>query len=139
LLGHRVVVAVPLQSQHPALVLALALAELAALAALMVTANLGAFVALVLLALALVVLAAVNRHRVLALSATGMVMLTASVTGRPLVLLGPAPADLVLPEPSGLEAAVQLQEQTWFVDRSAFPRLREARQRLRGGQSGDAE
>jgi len=134
LLGMPVGAAVPLQRHHPGLVMALSGAELAALAALVITADAGALIALAAVALALVAQAATNRRRVVAITSGGVVLLAASARGRPLVPLGPAPADLSLPAPSGLGVPVVLEGTPWWVERSAFARLRQARQLLGRGQ-----
>jgi len=131
-LGVPVGVAVPIQSQHPAWVLSVGAAELAALLALVVTAAPAALLALVGLSVVLVVLAVVNRRRVLAITSGGVLLLTASSTGRPLDVLGPAPDGLVLPQPSGLAARIAMGGGDWWVDRSAFARLRLAREQLGG-------
>jgi hypothetical protein len=133
LLGVPVGVAVPLQRHHPGMVLALSGAELAALAVLVLTANAAALIALAVVAGALATQAITNRHRVLAVTSSGVVLLAASARGRPLVALGPAPADLSLPAPSGLGAPVVLDGASWWVDRSGFPRLRQARRLLSAG------
>ena len=135
-LGVPVGVAVPLQRHHPGLVLALSGAELVALAALVLTANAVALIALAVVAAALATQAVTNRHRVLAITSSGVVLLAASSRGRPLVALGPAPPDLSLPTPAGLGAPIVLDGGPWWVERSAFARLRQAR-RLLGAGEGD--
>jgi hypothetical protein len=130
LLGTPVQVAVPLQRHHPALVLAMSLAEVAALAGAILTGGAGALLALVALAAVVVAMGATNSHRVLALTSSGPLVLTASVRGRPQGVVGPAPADLTLPIPTGLGASLVLADRTWWVERAAFPRLERARQLL---------
>lgn len=115
--------------------LALSVAELAALVVLIVTTHLAALVVLAVLGCALIGAALTNRHRVLAVTSAGVVLLAASARGRPLVPIGPAPAGLTLPEPAGLGAGVVLDGTCWWVERNAFPRLRMARSLL--GQGGD--
>lgn len=132
-LGAPVGVAVPLQRHHPGLVLALSGAELAALAALVITAHPAALIALAVVAAALVAQAVINARRVLAITSSGVVLLAASTRGRPLVAVGPAPAGLSLPAPTGLGVPVVLDGATWWVDRSGFARLRQARRLLGAG------
>jgi hypothetical protein len=130
LLGTPVQVAIPLQRHHPAVVLGMSVAEVAALVGAILTGGGAALVALVLLAIAVVTMAATNRHRVLALTSSGLLVLSATARGRPHGVVGPAPATLTLPVPSGLGAAVKLADRTWWVERAAFPRLERARQLL---------
>jgi len=127
LLGVPVGVAIPLQRHHPAAVLAICVGELAALVAVVLVGGPVAWAAFLALAAALVALAATNRHRVLAVTSSGVLVLAASASGRPTRPLGPAPVDLDLPRPRGLGAPVRLDGRTWWVERSAFPRLAQAR------------
>jgi hypothetical protein len=135
-LGTGVSAAVPLQRQRPALILGLSVAELAAFAALVVTAHVVALAALALLSVCLVGVGAANRRRVLAITSNGPILVAASARGRPLVPIGPAPRGLSLPPPSGLGVGVVLDGATWWIERSAFARLRQARAAL--GQAGHA-
>jgi hypothetical protein len=126
-LATPVQVAVPLQRHRPAVVLAVSVAELLALlSAILLPSSVG-LLALVLLACLLVAMGATNRHRTLAVTANGVVVLTASARGRPRGVVGPAPADLTLPAPAGFGAPVLLDDQTWWVERAAYPRLTRAR------------
>jgi hypothetical protein len=126
-------VAVPIQRHPPALVLTLSLVELAAFVVLIATANLAALLLLAVAAAGLLVVAATNRHRILAITSSGVVLLVASAGGKPLAAIGPAPDDLALPDPAGVGAPVELAGSRWWVDRASFPRLRRARELLRGG------
>jgi hypothetical protein len=71
---------------------------------------------------------ATNQHRVLAVSGGELVVMAASLRGRPLAPIGTAPAALELPEPRGVGAPVILADGCWWVDRSAYGRLRRARE-----------
>jgi hypothetical protein len=126
-------VAVPIQRHPPALVLGLSLVEVAAFVALIATANLAALILVAAAAIGLLLLGATNRHRVLAITSSGVVLLVASAGGKPLAAIGPAPDDLALPDPAGVGAPVELAGGRWWVDRASFPRLRRARELLRGG------
>jgi hypothetical protein len=132
LVGTPVTVAVPLQRHHPALILGVCVAELATFAGALLLDNLAAFAVLAALAIALVVLAATNRRRVLAVTSMGMVQLAASLRGRPSAVVGPA-ADVALPTPTGLGCRVELDGRTWWVERAAYPRLARARETLTTG------
>ena len=123
-------VALPLQRHRPGLVLGACLAELAALASVILTAEPAAFAILALSAGVLVALATTNQRRVLAFTSTGVLVVVASAKGRPVAVAGSAPSPLDLPRPAGLGGAVELEGRTWWIDRSAFPRLRRARDLL---------
>jgi hypothetical protein len=127
LLGVPVSAAVPLQRHNPRLVLAVSLAELAALAVLIATASLSALALLVAVSLALALVSATNQHRVLAITAHGHVALSASARGWPRAVVGPVPGDLELPDPRGVGQPVDIGGVRWWVDRSAFAQLRHAR------------
>jgi hypothetical protein len=126
ILGVSVSAVIPLQSHHPGLILAATLSEIAALVLLIVTASLGAFVALLLVSVLLLVVGATNRRQVLALTSQGNVALAASKRGWPLAVAGPVDRRLELPQPVGLGQAVEVGGQTWWIDRSAFGFLRHA-------------
>lgn len=126
-------VAVPLQRHHPGVMLVAGTAELCALGVVVVAGRLDAFVVLVVLAGVVATLAATNQRRVLAVTDRGVVVVRASPTGRPLVLIGPAPPALALPKPAGLGVPIELADRIWWVDRWAFPRLERARALLRSG------
>jgi hypothetical protein len=130
MLGLPVAIAVPLQRRRPAWIFTACLAELAALAALIVTGSNTALVLLALVAVGLLGLSATNAHRILAITSNGVVVLVASPRGRPQAMVDTAPRDLALPVPAGLGVALTLRGQTWWVDRSGFPRLERARQLL---------
>jgi hypothetical protein len=127
LLGVPVAAAVVLQRHHPGLVLGASVAELAALAWLVGTGSLAAFAGLVATSAVLTLVVATNRRRVLAFTSMGTVVLTASITGRPTGVAGPAERTLELPPPSGLGVRVAVAGGTWWVDRSSFGSLRRAR------------
>ena len=121
LIGTAVTVAVPVQRRRPEFILALSIAELAALASVIATTNAGAFVALIAIAAALAIAGATNRHQVLAVTPTGVVRLAASARGRPRAVVGAA--DVTWPQPHGLSAAVRVSGETWWADRAAFGRI----------------
>ena len=133
LVGTAVAVALPLQRHRPVVVFAACVAEILALAGVIVADTPAAFAILVVLAVALVVLAATNRRRVLAVTTSGVVQLAASRRGRPTAMVGPAPSDVALPAPRGLGCPAELDGRTWWVDRSAYPRLASARRVLATG------
>jgi hypothetical protein len=136
LLGVPVGIALPLQRRRPALIFVTCVAELAALGAAVITGNAAALLILALLATALVGIAAANDRRILAITSTGLVVLAASSRGRPVAMIDTAPKDLTLPAPAALGVPIRLRDQTWWVDRAAFPRLVRARQLLGDGAPG---
>jgi hypothetical protein len=127
-LGVPVGVAVPIQRHAPHHVLTWCGVELAALALLILTGWFAALVGLAAAGLALLALAATNRRRLLAVTRSQVVVLSAGLRGRPVAAIGPAPERLVLPPPRGVGVAVQLDDGRWWVDRSAYARLRRARE-----------
>jgi hypothetical protein len=127
LLGTTVAATVPLQRHNPSLVLAISLAELAALAALVVTGSLLAMSALVGVSILLVVVMVTNTREVLAVTGKGNVMLSASLRGWPTGVVGAAPRNLDLPAPVGLGVRVNIAGELWWIDRSAYRLLRRAR------------
>ena len=136
LLGIPVPVAVGLQRVPPQVVLVLCGVELASFGLLAITASLGALVATGTAGAALLVVAAVDRRRVLAVTGDGLVVLAASRRGRPRLPASPAPAGLRLPEAVGLGAPVELADGRWWVDRSGFARLRRAHELQDGAATG---
>jgi hypothetical protein len=135
LLGEPVGVAVPLQRRRPSVIFAAGAAEIAALLALIVTAQTAAGVLLAILAVAVIGLAVANSRRILAITSRGVVILAASSRGRPVAMIDVAPEGLQLPPPTGLGVPVVLRGQIWWVDRSGFPRLRRARELLRADEA----
>jgi hypothetical protein len=127
LLGTSVSAVVPLQRHSPALVLAVSLAELAALVALIATGNLAVMLTLVGVSVVLVAVMFTNTRKVIALTGKGNVMLSASMKGWPTGVIGPAPRTLPLPEPAGLGVKVEVEGATWWIDRSSYRLLRRAR------------
>jgi hypothetical protein len=127
LLGTSVSAVVPLQRHNPALVLAVSLAELAALVGLVATGNLAAMLTLVGVSVVLVAVMFTNTRKVIALTGKGNVMMSASAKGWPTGVIGPAPRVLHLPEPAGLGVKVEVEGATWWVDRSSYRLLRGAR------------
>jgi hypothetical protein len=127
LLGTSVRAVIPLQRHNPVLVLAVSLAEVAALVGLVATGRLAAMLALVGLSVVLVVVMLTNTRKVIALTGKGNVMLSASVSGWPTGVTGPAPHDLHLPDPMGLGVRVEIGGTNWWVDRSSYRFLRRAR------------
>ncbi len=121
-------VAVPVQRHAPHHVLVWCGIELGAFALLALTGSVIALIAVGSAGTALLVLAATNRRRVLAVTRSDVVVLRATLRGRPVALLGPAPSAVELPEPRGVGAALELDDGRWWVDRSTYPRLRRARE-----------
>jgi hypothetical protein len=115
------------QRYHPAIVLAVSVAEISALAGVVATGSPAAMVLLLGLSVVLTALALTNSRQVVALTGKGNVMLTASISGRPAGVLGPVDRDLSLPEPAGLGVSVDVGGRIWWVDRSSFLFLRRAR------------
>jgi len=131
-LGAPVAVAVPLQRHRPTLVLGLAVVELAALAVLMATGSPAALAGLATVAVGLAGVALTNRRRILAVTAGEILVLDATLGGRPRRVLGPAAPGLRLPAPAGLEAGVELDGRRWWIDRTAYARLDRAHQSVTG-------
>jgi hypothetical protein len=127
LVGAPVGAAVTLQRHHPGIVLGTSVAELGALAWLAATGSLASFAALLATSAVLIAVVATNARRVLAVTGMGTVVLTASVTGWPNGVDGPAERTLELPQPSGLGVRLAVAGRTWWVDRSSFGSLRLAR------------
>lgn len=130
LLGAPVRVAVPLQRHRPGLVLAVCVAEIVSLVAFVATGNGILFALLLVFAVAMLAVGSTNRHRVLAISDSALLVLAATARFRPCGVVGPAPDGLTVPLPAGLGIAVALSDGTWWVDRSAFARAERARQLL---------
>jgi hypothetical protein len=136
LLATSVDAAVPLQRHPPSLVLGVSLLELLAVGSLIAT---GSPVAMGLLLVCSVILLAVmftNTRRVLAMTTKGNVLLTASTSGWPNGVVGPADRSLVLPRPSGLGVAVRLGTASWWIDRSSYRSLNRARSFQDAGTAG---
>src|ERR1700730_11803403 len=120
LLGTPVSAVVPLQRHHPGHVLAASVAEIGALVGLVVTGSLAMLIALVTLSALIVGLAVTNTRRVLAVTAMGNVVLTASLSGWPTGISGPTGTDVALPDPTGLGVSIALDGSRWWVDRAWF-------------------
>jgi hypothetical protein len=118
---------VPLQRHPPTLVLGVSVAELIAAVALVATGSVVAFIALLAVSIALGFVVATNRRQVLVLTGKGNVILSASTTGWPNGVVGPADRRIELPEPKGLGVVVIVAGQPWWVDRSSYRWLAQAR------------
>jgi hypothetical protein len=129
-LGTSVDAAIPVQRHPPALVLAVSLAELLAVAVLILTGSLAAFAAVVAMSAVLVVVAATNQRRIVCVTRQGNVLLLASTTAWPIAVAAPIEGELRLPEPGGIGAAITLEGRTWWIDRSAYQSLTAARRVL---------
>jgi hypothetical protein len=68
-----------------------------------------------------------NTRRVLVLTTKGNVILTASTTGWPNGVVGPAGESLRLPAPAGMGVTLTLGTTTWWIDRSSYRWLSRAR------------
>ena len=121
-------VAVPVQRHAPHHVLVWCGVELGAFALLALTGSVVALGAVGVAGAVLLALAATNRRRVLAVTRSEVVVLRATLRGRPVATLGRAPGAVELPEPRGVGASLQLEDGRWWVDRSTYPRLRRARE-----------
>ena len=124
-LGTAVEGAVPLHSHHPGLLLGTGLAEILLFALVIASGAPAAMAALLVAAVAYVALHLTDRRAVLARAAEGDVLLAAGRSGRPTAVLQPVPAT-ELPAPSGIAAPVEAGGRRWWVDRSAYPLLRQA-------------
>ena len=124
-LGTAVQGAVPLHSHHPGLLLGSGLAEILLFALVVGTGSPAALAALVAAAVAYVALHLTDRRAVLARAAEGDVLLAAGRNGRPTAVLQPVPA-APLPAAAGMAAPVHAGGRRWWVDRSAYPLLRQA-------------
>jgi len=123
-LGTAVEGAVPLHSHHPGLVLGLGVVEIVLFVLVVATGSTAALGALAVAATAYVALHLTDRRAVLVRAAEGDVLLAAGRNGRPVSVLAPVPATR-LPAASGLAAAVDAGGRRWWVDRSAYPLLRQ--------------
>ncbi len=124
-LGTAVDAAVPLHSLHPALLVGAGLLEIVLFGALLVTGSVVVLVALVVAAAAYVALHLTDRRAVLALAPPGDVLLAAGRSGRPRVALHPVRTPR-LPEGSGIAVPLEVGGRRWWVERSAYPLLRQA-------------
>jgi hypothetical protein len=121
---------VPLQRHPPRMVLAFSLAELVALGALITTGAVAAMVALLVCSAGLVAVAFTNTRRVLVITTKGNVILSASTSGWPNGVVGPADRSLELPAPTGIGVAMTVGTSTWWIDRSSYRWLNRARSLL---------
>ncbi len=124
-LGTKVDAAVPLHSHHPALVLGTGMAEILLFVMLVATGSVIALAGLVVAVTAYAAFHLTDRRAVLARAAQGDVLLTAGRNGRPRSVLQPVPTT-PLPPATGIAAPVEAGGRTWWVDRSAYPLLRQA-------------
>ena len=134
-LGTPVSIAVPLQRRDPRIMLGACGVQLVTFALALITLSEVAFAMTALAAIALVGVRASDQRRVIALTTSGTVILSASLAGKPLAAVGAGPQALEFPAPIGLGAPVPLGDRTWWVDRTEYPRLRRARELL--GQDRD--
>ncbi len=124
-LGTTVDAAVPLHSHHPALVLGTGTAEILLFVVLVLTGSVVVLAGLVVAVTAYVAFHLTDRRAVLARTAQGDVLLAAGRNGRPRSVLQPLPT-MALPPASGVAAPVEAGGRRWWVDRSAYPLLRQA-------------
>jgi hypothetical protein len=120
-------VVVPLQRHSPRLVLAASLAELATFGILIGIGTVGAMIALFVCSAVLLGVVVTNTRRVLVLTSKGNVLLTASATGWPNGVVGPAGESLRLPAPAGMGVTLTVGSATWWIDRSSYRWLSRAR------------
>jgi hypothetical protein len=126
--GRSIAAAVPLHRLDPRLVNGAAVVEIAAFVTMVVSATGAAFGGLALASAAFVGLHLADHRSVLAIQEDGeATILSAGRDGRPLAVRTSTPHAPTLPEPTGLAAAVRLDGVRWWVDRSAYPLLVEAR------------
>ena len=128
LLGVSVRAALPIQRIDPRVVLAAAAVEIVAFVLAVLTLSGIAFGATVLAAVALVGLRFADRHRIMAFTAGGIVLVTATASGKPVAAVGGAPREVMFPEPTGMGVPIYLGSDRWWVDRSAFAHLRRVRE-----------
>ena len=129
-LGTPVSIAVPLQRRDPRIVLGACAVQLGTFTVALITLSEVAFVLTALAAIALVGVRASDQRRVIALTTSGTVIVSASLAGKPLAAVGSGPRAFALPAATGLGAPVRLGDRTWWVDRTEYPRLRRARELL---------
>ncbi len=126
--GRSIAAAVPLHRLDPRLVNGAALVEIGAFAAMVVTASGAALGVLGLASVAFVGLHLADHRSVLAIQEDGeATILSAGRDGRPIAVRTSTPHAPTLPEPTGLAAAVRLDGARWWVDRSAYPLLVQAK------------
>jgi hypothetical protein len=75
----------------------------------------------------LLAVAFTNSRRVLVMTTKGNVILSASTTGWPNGVVGPADRSLQLPTPRGIGVPMTVGAGTWWIDRSSFRWLNRAR------------
>ena len=126
--GRSVAAAVPLHRLDPRLVTGAAMVEIAAFAALLVTASGAALGALAGASVLFVGLHLGDQRAVLALQDDGeATILSAGRDGRPVAVRTSTASPPALPEPTGLAARLPIAGTRWWVDRSAYRLLAEAR------------
>jgi hypothetical protein len=109
------------------MVLASSIAELVALGVLIATGAVAAMVALLVCSAALVAVAFTNTRRVLVITPKGNVILSASTSGWPNGVVGPADRSVELPVPAGIGVPMTVGARTWWIDRSSYRWLNRAR------------
>ena len=126
--GRTITAAVPLHRLDPRLVNGAAVVEIGAFAAMVVTASGAALGVLAVASVAFVGLHLGDSRSVLAIHEDGeATILSAGRDGRPVAVRTSTPHAPTLPEPTGLAAAVRLDGSRWWVDRSAYALLAQAR------------
>ena len=126
--GRSVAAAVPLHKLDPRVVNGTGLVEIGVFVAVLVTGSAALLVPLAAVSVAFVGLHFSDRRVVLAVQDDGeATILNAGRDGRPVGVRTSTPRPPVLPEPSGLAASLRLDGARWWVDRSAYPLLAEAR------------
>jgi hypothetical protein len=126
LLGTTVDAAIPLQRHPPLVILVVSVAELLALAGLIITGSLIAMLILLAISAVVVILVATNKRQILVITRQGNILLSASHTAWPNGVVGPADRTL-LPEPKGVGVPFVVAGQTWWIDRSSYRSLTKAR------------
>ena len=126
--GRSITAAVPLHRLDPRLVNGVGLLEIAAFAALVITASPWSLGALAAASVVFATLHLCDARAVLALQDDGeCTILTAGRHGRPVAVRTATPRPPPLPQPGGLAVAVRLDGARWWIDRAAYPLLVKAR------------
>ena len=126
--GRSITAAVPLHRLDPRLVNGAGMVEIAMLVGWIVTASGTAMGLLAGASAVFVGLHVADERAVLAVQDDGeATILAAGRNGRPVAVRTSTPRPPTLPEPVGLAAPLRLDGVRWWVDRAAYPLLREAR------------